>query len=168
MRHFLASTLVGALLITGGCDAPSPTAPAVPLRADVARASQLPADGNGNKTIVPLFEQRQVSCGTATLTRTFEGWFQFHFIETGNLKVVRVDILHQKFTFTNAAGETYVWDQRGSVLSWVEDGVVMVSLAGHGGTNIGLLRQVLATGETTFQAGQALELPRVAACAALT
>src|SRR5688572_16057733 len=102
MRHFVMSTLVAALLTTGGCDAASPTTPTFRSLGGVTAASQLPADGNGNKTIVPVFEQRQVSCGTATLTRTIEGWFQLNLIGETDSDVQRVDIHHLTYTFMNA------------------------------------------------------------------
>ena len=89
------------------------------------------------------------------------------FDHAGN-RHVELDVFQRLFTFTNSAGESFVWHDVGPDRLWVEDGNLMLAVTGRAGGHLGTFIVNLATGEVVFSAGPDLGLPREQACAALT
>jgi hypothetical protein len=130
----------------------------------VGQASE---DGGTAKTVIPFFEQRAVRCPSgATLTRTIEGTIQI--IEPATGRFDRLVLYNRTWTFANVAGETFVLREGGVDRHWTNGGDAMIAVTGLTTISIGVQILNLTTGETTFEAGQELELPRVEACARLT
>jgi hypothetical protein len=159
-----AIAIVVTCLVTSACEAPTPLGPSpnTPLFANA------PADGSGNKQVFVVDDGPfTINCGTQTIVRHINGWFQVRTFDDPN-RNVELDVFHLAFTFTNAAGEQFLWRDVGPDRYYVSDGTLFVAIVGRAGGHIGRLVVNLATGETVFEAGQDLGLPRDQACAALT
>jgi len=168
MRYGRITTFAaGALYLALGCTNSEPTAPLTAARASFAA---LPADGNGNKAIFSVDFTDAVSCPDGTdLTRHVTGWVQERvFNQAGNRHVV-LDVNHIDFIFTNSAGRSYVWQEVGPDLFWIENGDLMVASTGRvGGVVIGLFKRNLTTGELVQLAGKEVPPRFILACEALT
>ena len=162
----IAGTLVLVFALIAACADSTPLSPAVDHPPLFATA---PADGNGNKQVFPISIHDQRTCPNgAILNRHLEGWVQVRiFAQAGN-RNVELDVFHLLITFTNSAGESFVWRSTDADRYWVEDGNLMVSVPGRTGGHIGVFIVNLATGDVVFDSGQDLGPPRDQACAALT
>ena len=118
-----------------------------------------PNDGNGMK-LVGSIEFGPVpgpTCDSGEiLTVEGEGWVQVFVSpsadESGNLEHA---VFHLDLTHSNAAGETWVWNDRGPDRIFLIDGVPFVAITGRAGGS-GVIGQVvvnLLTGEVTKVAG---------------
>ena len=169
MRQILiAGTLVLVFALLSACtDRTDPTAvPNSPLFA----AAGVPADGNGNKTVLVLDLQISdfVTCeGGATLDVHFLGFVQERTVShvpqsvfTANLRVI----------FSNAAGETFVWQAAAlDRIYFAKNGDLMHEFIGHpGGTGVtGRIVFNETTQQVEFVAGKEEFAPDLA-CDALT
>lgn len=160
-----AVALVVMCLIASACETPAPLGPSpnTPLFANA------PADGNGNKQVFMVnIGPTNINCGTQTIVRNIQGWIQVRTFDQPDNRNVELDVFHQNFIFTNAAGDTFVWHDVGPDRYYVSDGILFVAVVGRAGGHIGRLVVNLATGEVEFEAGRDAGLPRDQACAALT
>lgn len=157
--------MLGLALLTACAD----TTPLSAALEDAPLFAQVPADGNGNKQVFPISIHDQRTCPNgAILNRHLEGWVQVRIFAQADNRNVELDAFHLIITFTNSAGESFVWRSTDADRYWVEDGNLMVSVPGRTGGHIGILIVHLATGDVVFDAGPDLGLPRDQACAALT
>lgn len=151
-----AGTLVLGLALLAACaDRTNPTAVSDrPLFAGV------PADGNGNKEVFPIDLELPdfVTCeGGATLDLHFVGWVQVRVSSQPNNRNVQLNTVLLVFTYTNAAGEAFVWREVGNDQFYVdENGDLIHVLAGRAGGAGVIGRFVIneATGEVMFVAGK--------------
>jgi hypothetical protein len=99
----------------------------------------------------------------------FEGWIQIRLFDEPIKRNVRLDVFHLVSTFTNTAGETYVFRDVGPDRYYVRNGNLIVASSGRlGGGLIGHIVTNLTTGETEFIAGKEFAGAEALACAALT
>ena len=157
--------LVAMCLIASACEMPAPLQPSpnAPLFANA------PADGSGNKQVFLVnIGPTNINCGTQTIVRNIQGWIQVRTFDQPDNRNVELDVFHQNFIFTNAAGDTFVWHDVGPDRYYVSDGILFIAVVGRAGGHIGRLIVNLATGEVEFEAGTDVGLPREQACAALT
>lgn len=98
-----------------------------------AALAQAPADGNGNKTIIPLMATVTGLdlCGTGDLLDVeFDGYLSVK-ESRGNRHVYHL-VAHLIVTFTNSDGDTYVWqDVGGEFLSIDKDGNFVLAKTGR-------------------------------------
>jgi hypothetical protein len=170
-RQLLTTLAVAALCTASGCTNSEPLAPASSVR---PRFSQAPADGNGNKLVIPIDAQfpNFVTCnGGASLDMHVVGWVQVHvFGQPGN-RNVELDGLYVVFTYSNAAGETFVWRELGPDHFYIDaNGDLIHVITGHDGFDgvIGRFVVNTTTGEVLFVAGNQSGTRDDRACAALT
>jgi hypothetical protein len=112
-----------------------------------------------------------VNCGAgAVLEVHFGGWIQFRGFDEPIERNLELDVFHVVSTFTNTAGETYVFRDVGPDRFYLEDGnLIIVASSGRlGGGLIGHIVTNLTTGETELIAGKAFAGAEALACAALT
>lgn len=164
----LATILVCAAL---GCTNSEPLAP---LAASRPVLQQAPADGNGTKVIIPVVEflPNLITCKSgAMLSVRVLGWIQFNELTAADREV---RIFHLVFTFSNAAGQTFVWRNIDSDHFYIDkDGNLIDAIVGrhgvgdelHGGV-IGRLVINVTTRTVEFVAGQNVDAGD-RACAAL-
>jgi len=152
----IAGTLVLGLALLAACaDQTSPTAVHEgPLFA------QAPADGNGNKEVFSFDLQFPdfVTCeGGATLDLHFVGWLQVRVSSQPNNRNVQLNTVLLMFTYTNAAGEAFVWREVGNDQFYFnENGDLIHVLSGRAG-GFGVIGRFVineATGEVEFVAGK--------------
>ena len=165
MLHRLMLTLPTLLLLSAGCQSSEPTAVAPGHSA--AGALRAPADGNGNKLVIPIDVQFPVDCGSETLTAQFHGWIQVHVFGSQHNRNVELDVYHVEVTFTNGAGETYGWTDAGPDHFYFDGDDLVLSISGRAGSVIGHLRINLTTGEVLQVSGISQD-PEQLACEALT
>jgi hypothetical protein len=166
----LALTLVPVLIFACDRQPVAPQGRVVP--SDRPLFSQTPADGNGRKLVIPVDVQFPafVTCQSgASLDLHLTGWVQVEEFDRPNLFLVHG--IHFVFTFSNAAGETFVWREMGvDVLTIDENGDIIDRLAGRDGFDgvIGHLVVDVTTGDVRFVAGNPVGTSNDQACAALT
>jgi len=168
-RHVSAVVLLGTVVLAG-CDTSAPSATLGPLTTAL-QSDQAPADGNGNKQVFIIDDgPTPVACPNGeVISRHITGWFQVRLFDQGDSRNVELDVFHQNFTFTNAAGKSWTWEDIGPVQFSLEDGQLMAAIPGRSaGTIIGRFVINLETGEVVFEAGQDVAVPRVYACERLT
>jgi len=164
----IAGTLVLGLALLAACaDRTNPTAVY-----DGPLFAQAPADGNGNKQVIPIDFQFPVTCeGGATLSLHFGGWVQMWVSSQPNNRNVQLNAVHLVFTYTNAAGESFVWREVGNDQFYIdENGDLIHVLTGRAGFFGVIGRLVIndATGEVKFVAGNQFGTADDRACNALT
>jgi hypothetical protein len=128
-KQILTTVVVGALFAVTGCAGPEPGSPTEPSFA------QMPADGNGNKLIIPRVFEGEVDCGAgATIHVQESGWIQVVLLGQANNRNVEVSTANFVVTFTNATGETLAWRDVGGGLLYVDDdGSLILVLTGRVG-----------------------------------
>jgi hypothetical protein len=136
-----------------------------------------PADGNGNKTVIPFDDTFSVSCGAETIALNIKGWVQIRTFDQANNRNVELDVFHGVLTYTNSAGETFVWHDVGPDHYYLDNGDLIVSISGTSTASgniqrdqivIGHVRLNLTTGEVDFVAGNQPGNIDELACLALT
>jgi hypothetical protein len=163
----LRTLVVGALFVVWGC---AESEPLSPIASDAALFERAPANGNGNKIVdvVDFDWPDPTPCPSgATLTLHIVGWLQDR---PGSDPPDQPGIVsfYFEFTYSNAAGETYVWHQLGvGNFRFNESGDLIVAFAGRTLDNIGRMVINLTTGEVESMAGRA-SVGESLACAALT
>jgi hypothetical protein len=170
IKPLLATILVGSLFGVSGCTSPDPVAP---MSDDRPRFEQAPGDGNGTKFVLPVDLQfpAYVTCASgATLDMHLVGFVQIIVLDQPNAHHVLLHQLHLDFTYSNTAGETFVWRE----VSWdhislADNGDLIDHVAGRNGFDgiIGRIVFNVTTGEVTFEAGNHVGTSDDQACAAL-
>jgi hypothetical protein len=153
-----------ALACEGGTEAASPTT-------DTRAFAGVPANGNGNKLVIPTDEDLPaVDCGGGEfLDAHAEGWIQLRLFPQPKNPNIALDIFHTVFTFTNSAGETFKFNDLGPDRIFVDGGNVFLAIIGRtSGGHIGQFVIDLATGEVVFVAGRDFADAFTLACEALT
>lgn len=121
--------------------------------------SAIPDDGNGGKFVGDLTETRGIDCDgdmADDLLFGVTGWFQAQIIGSDDDRVVAVTVFHADNVFTNAAGKTLVFKDRGPDVVYVDDGNLLVAVTGR--TQVGNIGRVvldLDNFEVEFRAGTA-------------
>ncbi len=73
-----------------------------------------PSDGNGNKLVLTFEDNFSPTCPTGdVLDGHLEGWVQVRTSDQPNDPNVRLEVFHALITFSNAAGNTYVFHDVG-------------------------------------------------------
>lgn len=133
-----------------------------------------PAGGNGNKQVIAVDFQfpNPVTCeGGATLSLHIGGWVQVWVSSQPNNRNIQLNAVHLVFTYTNAAGESFVWREVGNDQFYIaENGDLLHVLTGRAG-GFGVIGRLVvndATGEVMFVAGNQFGTADERACAALT
>ena len=98
----LLAVPVGTLFLVTGCQSAESVSPSP----DTPAFAKGPADGNGNKFVIPVDEQFPVDCNGAQLIGHLTGWFQGRLFRQPN-RNVELDVYHFLWTFTNSAGKTF-------------------------------------------------------------
>jgi hypothetical protein len=163
-RHILPLTLAAATIAVGGCGpdaavAPTATAPAL---------ATAPSDGNGNMIVLEYDIPGTVDCGSETITSSISGWVKVKLGQHFENRAPRLDVYQLVFSYSNAAGETFVLHDVGPDRFWEEDGIIYIQKAGRVEGHIGTTRFNLLTGEVVFIAGPDRGWLDDQACAALT
>lgn len=165
-KQFLTPLVVGVLFAVSGC---SDSDPLSSLPSDGPLFEQVPADGNGNKEVIPVDLEIPdvVTCeGGATLSVHVVGWIQIREVSQPFVGTT----FHLVFTYSNAAGETFVWRNIDSDHFYIdENGDLIDALTGRSGLTgfIGHIVININTGEVEFLAGKEVFAEDLA-CAALT
>jgi hypothetical protein len=165
--RIVVPTLVGTLFLVTGCENSEPASPST---GTPTFAQGGPATGNGNKEVVLIDERFPVECpGGEILEVHLSGWFQARLFPQPNNRNAQLTVFHQIITFTNTAGETFVFTEVGPDHAFFEDGILYVAVVGRlGGGLIGRLVFNPETGEDVFVAGKEFEGVEALACEALT
>jgi hypothetical protein len=150
-------TLVAAVLMAVGLAAPAYAAP---------------SEGNSGKKVVFAGEDLgiPIDCGGTGITLDVDFVVQLRFHENG--KFGTIGTFNLELLYYNAAGDTYLFKDRGGDFTYFVDGVEYVAQAGRSSAgNIG--RWVLESPftpdeEIVFQAGQQIGSVDDLACGALT
>ena len=170
-RQMPTTLVVAALCVASGCTNSEPLAPASNVRPFF---SQAPADGNGNKVVIPVdivFPDFTTCSSGATLDMHLVGWVQVYVFDQPDSRNVELHDLHLVFTFSNAAGETYVWREIGpDHIQLADNGDLIDSATGRDGFDgvIGRIVTNTTTGAVEFVAGNQSGTRDDRACAALT
>lgn len=170
-----SQTVVPALVVTlflaTGCDNSEPASPST----DLPALAQAPATGNDNKLVFPVDEDLpSVDCGGGEILDVHQdGWIQVRVFPQPNNRNAELDVFHLVATFTNSAGETFVFNEVGPDHYYFEDlpdGDFIVATIGRiGGAGvIGRIVINLTTGEVEFVAGKEFAGVEALACEALT
>ncbi|HEY6222588.1 MAG TPA: hypothetical protein VIW26_02290 [Gemmatimonadales bacterium] len=170
-NQLLTSLFVGALFAAAGC---TTSAPVAPFSSAGPRFSQVPADGNGNKQVIPIdaqFPDVFTCANGAILDLRVVGWVQIWVTSQPDNRNVTLDAVNVLFTFTNGAGAAFEWREVGNDQFYVDqNGDLIHVLTGRDGGDgvIGRLVINTVTGEVTFVAGDQNGTRNDRACAALT
>ena len=171
MTQALTTLAVGALCVAAGCSNTDSLAPASATRSSFQQA---PADGNGGKIVIPIDEQFPdfATCPNgATLSLHAVGWVQVHVLNEPNNRNLELDGLQLVLTYSNAAGQTFVWREIGPDHFYIDDnGDLIHTISGRDGFDgvIGHFVINETTGEVTFIAGNQTGTRDDRACGALT
>jgi hypothetical protein len=169
MRNLIPMVVAAMLAACAGDD---PLSPLVSMPStDTPAFARAPATGNGNK-LVDAFDRDfgSVDCGGGKILDVhIKGWVQTRFFPAGN-RNVQLDVFHSILTFTNLAGETFIFHDLGPDRVYFADGNLVVALTGRIGSegHIGRLVINAETGEVEFIAGNDIGDVFGLACAALT
>ena len=158
----LLSMVLGLL----SCDPSSPGDPGSTL----SEPSFAAADGNENKFVFPVHIERPERCPDGTeLNLVVDGYIQGRFFPQANNRNVQLTVYHNTWTFTNTAGETFVFREVGPDHVYMRDGKLYVSVIGRMPFGpVGHLIFDLATGDLVFEAGRDFGEVVLQACEALS
>lgn len=170
-RKLFTTLAFSAFLVGSACTTSEPLSP---LSVDQATFQRAPASGNGQKEIIPVdvVLPGLIACANGVaLDVHVVGWIQIHATSPAARSV---NIFHLVFTFSNAAGETYVFQNVNSDHFYLdEDGNLIDAVTGRNGvageTHSGVIGRLVInvqTGEVLFVAGQNVDAGN-RACAAL-
>ena len=184
--------LVGTLVVLSACgresfsassDQPSAQAPAaphgvIPWHQPRVWRAETPADGNGNKLVIPIDVSAPVSCGTQTINFNLNGWVQLRTFDQPNNRNLELDVFHGVITYTNTAGQTFVWHDVGPDHYYLDrNGDLILTVTGRATASgnlernqivVGHVRMNLTTQQVEFVAGRQLGNVDELACDALT
>jgi hypothetical protein len=140
--------------------------------------SGVPADGNGNKDVFDLDVTFPVTCSSGeVISLNLVGWAQYRVFGQPNNRNAELGIFHLVFTYTNAAGDTFVWNDVGPDHFYIDDGDLFVTITGRSTASgtidrdeilVGHVVLNLTTDEVVFVAGRGLGNVDDLACGALT
>jgi hypothetical protein len=175
--------LVGTLVVLSACGDESFSATtdqpiAISRGQPRAWRAETPADGNGNKLVIPIDVSFPVSCGTQTISFNLKAWVQLRtFNQPGN-RNVELDVFHGVLTYTNSTGQTFVWHDVGPDHYYIDkNGDLILTVTGPSTASgnldrnqivVGHVRMNLTTQEVEFVAGKQVGNIDELACAALT
>ena len=170
IKPLLATFLAGSLFGVSGCSRPDPVSPVSNNR---PRFEQSPADGHGQKVVIPVDVQFNdfITCQSgATLGLHIVGWIQLWVAGQPNNRTVLLDVVHFDYTYSNAAGRTFVWREIGNDRIYIDaNGNLVDASTGRIGAS-GIIGRIVvnnATGEVLFEAGKQFVGRDDLACAAL-
>ena len=132
-----------------------------------------PANGNGNKVVMDFDFSYTIDCSSETLSVNVNGWGQFMVFGQPKNPNVDLGVFHVVITYTNPAGETWIWRDVGIDHQYMEDGELFVSIVGRSTASgnidrdeivVGHVVLNLDTGETVFTAGRELGVLDDMAC----
>jgi hypothetical protein len=174
LARCLAAGAFGVALILTACESQrDPTAPNQPASAISTQpaSTRVPADGNGNKAVVPIDVHEQVFCSSGVVLRAdVTGWVQLLTFGQPRNRNVELDLFHLLITYTTSAGETFVFHDVGPDHYYLDNGELIVAVSGRS-TGSGVIGHVvinLDTGAVEFAAGNAFGDIDELACATLT
>ena len=160
------------LLVAACTDTVAPPEVDGPLFAGV------PADGNGNKDVFDFSGGPfPVVCDGEELALDVVGWGQFKVYGPPKNRNVELGVFHLVLTYTNAAGDTFVWRDVGPDHFYVDGGELFVTITGRSTASgtvdrdeivVGHVVLNLTTNEVVFVAGRELGSVDAMACNALT
>jgi hypothetical protein len=140
--------------------------------------AETPADGNGNKLVIPIDVSVPLSCGTQTISFNLKGWVQLRTFDQPNNRNVELDVFHGVITYTNTAGQTFVWHDVGPDHYYLDkNGDLILTVTGRATASgnlernqivVGHVRMNLTTQQVEFVAGRELGNVDELACDALT
>jgi hypothetical protein len=158
-RTVLAAAVI--LPLIAGCEN------GVPISPSTESPSFAPAP-SPSKEVVLVDDDFSVRCdGGDVLAGHLGGFFQVMGESGGNLAL---NVFHLVFTFTNEAGETFVFNDVGPDRVYMKNGELFIAITGRS-TATGIIGHVvlnLTTGETVLKAGKAFLPLEEQACEALT
>jgi hypothetical protein len=160
--------LVGALFLLSACQEPT----SVSQRIESTAFARAPATGNGQKFVELIDEDAPpVDCGAGEiLDLHFTGWIQFRVFDEPVTRNVELDVFHVIGTYTNTAGESFVFRDVGPDRYYLEGANLIVAASGRQGGR-GLIGHIvinITTGETELVAGKEFPGADASACEALT
>jgi hypothetical protein len=144
-----------------------------PADSDTPALARTPATGNGPKVVELIDEDgAAIDCGAGdVLALHFSGWVQFRVFDEPVKRNVELDIFHVIGTYTNSAGDTFVFRDVGPDHFYLDaDGNLIVAASGRQGAR-GLIGHIvinITTGETGLVAGKQFAGVDASACEALT
>ena len=120
-------TLSVVMALGLGCDSQAPVSPSNETPAFA------PADGNGNKFVIPIHvESPEVCPGGTELDLVIDGWFQGRFFVQANNNNVQLNVFRITWTFTNSSsGETFAFQEVGPDRVYLKDGKLFVAITGR-------------------------------------
>jgi hypothetical protein len=168
MSRTITATLVATLFLLPACQ--EPTSMSQP--SDTPAFARAPATGNGHKFVELIDEDAPpVNCGGGEfLDLHFTGWIQFRIFDEPVKRNVELDVFHVVGTYTNTAGETFVFRDVGPDHYYLEGGNLIVEASGRQGGR-GLIGHIvinITTGEIELIAGKDFAGADASACEALT
>jgi hypothetical protein len=167
-NRILTTAFLGTLFLVTGCENSAPLSQST----DSPALAKAPATGNDNKLVIPVDEDLpSADCGGGEiLAGHLDGWVQVRFFGQPSNRNVELDIFHLIHTYTNSAGETFVFRDVGPDQFYIEDGNLIVATTGRssGSGVIGHVLINLTTGEVEFVAGKEFGSVEALACEALT
>ncbi len=171
MRSRMVLLMSFTLFAVIGCD----QQPVEPSSDQVAETPLFAPHGNDNKFVWPFQFNWQVECGGGQILDVdFSGTGQF-MLKSGK-KNIELDIWHNTWLYTNAAGDTFRWIDTGpDRFYYDENGDLIITVTGRATAsgpnrdevNIGHMVFNTQTGEVEFIAGQYLGALDDMACEAL-
>ncbi|MBW3553145.1 MAG: hypothetical protein KY466_06535 [Gemmatimonadetes bacterium] len=170
IRQGLTTVLVGTIFIASGCADRDPLSP---VSSDEPLFAQTPADGNGNKEVIPIdfFIPDWTICESGEpLDLKVNGWVQVRFFDQPDNRNIQLTAVQLVVTYSNSAGETFVWHEVGvDRVYFDQNGDLIVSSTGRIGPAglIGHLILNLTTGAVE-RAGKEFGSNNALACDALT
>jgi hypothetical protein len=164
----LVPAVVATLFLATGCNNSELASPST----DRPALAQVPATGNDNKLVIPIDEDLpSTDCGGGEILDVHQdGWIQVRIFPQPNNRNAELDVFHLVTTFTNSAGETFVFNEVGPDHYYFEAGDLFVATIGRiGGAGvIGRILINLTTDEVEFVAGKQFAGVEALACEALT
>jgi len=125
-----------------------------------------PSDGNGNKEVFEWDDTYDVTCASGEVLTVHEvGWAQFKVFGPPNNKNVELGIFHIVLTYSNSAGDQFVYRDVGPDRVYVEGDEIFVAISGRSSAsgnpnrdeiNIGHMVLNMTTGEVVLIAGRGL------------
>jgi hypothetical protein len=161
MKQFSINLLIVLMMgfIFWGCSDQQPLEPA----SGDQSLLKGPSDGNGNKLVFQWDYYDISPCSNGEdLTLHDVGWAQFKWFGPPNNKNVELGIFHVVLTFSNSAGDEFVYRDVGPDRVYVEGDEIFVAVSGRSSAsgnpdrdeiNIGHMVLNMTTGEVVLLAG---------------
>jgi hypothetical protein len=134
----------------GGADLAGPEATDNQLSSPLFAAGGIPADGNGNKLVFSWDFDSPVDCGGTILTLNNKGRVQIKDLGSSNNRNVGLEVYHIVLTYTNAAGDTWVWHDVGPDHYYVDGDELFVTISGRSTASGNIDRDEIVTGHVVL------------------